>query len=583
MHMHTKWRKTIPALLLAASLTVSAAPLAASARQELASAAQSQGYSAKPMKLAGTVRAELKSAFVERGADGSTIGVVIWLQNDGAKVTRVPDYELRIVTGDGVSYTLTPSASNPRAIQAKGKAELGYMLNVERTDGLEPEKLAWVSVDEYVYPRKETTLLTMNIAGKVWQNADPDGGSAGAVKWGQPFRLDMFSPNVTYTPVSMQKQATAQGGIVTVVTVKATNAGKEKAYLPDIAVSGSDGSKLYAGERAGGTTATLAAGESRNIRFAIPTAAGVNLREFVVTTPERFAAAGGSALVFHVGHVRIGLPDNGFSLAGLSEYAYGTPIALDPLNELVDKDVRVSLVELHMHDNQGDGYKTAIAKFKLQNTGKEPAPLPAFQADLTSAEGYTYSGVRQNTVAQQLMPGLSHIVSYSFNVPKTENAEKYALRLLEGGTTESPYSSPIADAVAVKVQSEAADSDVWDLYPFQVKMKYWWLSAVYETVPNISYSYKLKLNLDIQGTDDVVVDANFSKLKFEIVDAFGKMLGSETVPLAGTGRLVSGYQTINFTNIRTEQQEYPLSIQVFEVIDTPNGEAKRLIKTFDQI
>jgi hypothetical protein len=585
--MQTKWRTTAFAALLAAVLTASPAVLAAgapAAQSQTKSQAQSQNQSqAKPMKLAGSVTAELKSAFVERGADRSTVGVVIWLRNEGTSVTRVPEYELRVTTGDGVAYTLMPSASNPRAIQAKGKAELGYLLEVERTDRLELAKLTWVDVDDYVYPRKETPLLSMNLKGKVWQSAAPDGGSAGVIPWGQPFKLEMYSADVTYTPASVQRQTTAQGGIVTVVTVRATNTGKQQAYVPDIAVSGSDGAKLYAGERADAKTTSLSPGESRNVRFAIPTPASASLTGFVVTTPERFTTAGGASITEHVGHVRIGLPPGGFSLAGFKNYVYGSPIELDSLNELVGKDVEVSLVELHMHGNQDDGYKTAVAKFKLRNNGKSPAPLPAFGAELMDADGYTYAGVRQIAAATSLMPGLSHVVSYSFNVPKTEPEDgRFALRLLEGGgTADQPYASPIA-AIGVQAQNEDKDTDTWNLYPFRIQLKDWWLAAYADSVPVVSYSYKLRLNLDITREDDVVVDAGFSRLKFELVDTLGRMIGYETVPLTGQGRLVSGTQIVKFSNIRTEQQEYPLSINVYEVIDTPNGEASRLIRSFHQ-
>lgn len=576
--MNTNWKKNVAAVLLAVSLT--ATPSAVTVFAESASAVQGQ---AALMKLTDHVRAELKGVFNEQTPDGATVGAVIRLTNDSGKVTRVPDYELRIFSSDGISYTLSPSAANARSIQPKGKAELAYMLNVDRTDVLELTKLAWVHVDDYVYPRKENTLLTMNIAGKVWNGYNSaENRSTGIIKWGQPFKLDFFSPSISYTPTSMQKQTTAQGN-VTVVTVKAANTGKEKAFIPDFAISGSDGTKLYAGEKAESKTIALVAGETKNVRFAIPTAAAVRLNELVVTTPLSFAASAGGGqqtVVRHIGHIRLGLPDNSLSLAGLKDYTFDTPIVFDPLNELVDKDVQVSLVELHMHDNQGDGYKTAIAKFKLQNTGKQPASLPAFQAELTSGDGYTYIGDRQNVTAQQLMPGLSHIVSYAFNVPKTEEEHRFALRLLEGGTAAEPYLSPIA-AIGVTVQDEAK-SNVWNLYPFEVEMKYWSLSAVADAIPVISYSYKLTLDLDIKHTEDVVVDNGFSKLKIEIADGFGKMLGSETIPFVGTGRLISGKQTIRFNNIRTEQHQYPLTIHIYEVIDTPSGEATRLIQTLKQ-
>lgn len=576
--MHTKWTKTMTAALLAVSLAAAPAAGAAFAQD---SGSGSGTVRAVYQKLTSSVSAQLKGAYIERTADGSTVGAVIRLRNGTGKITRVPDYELRMESRDGVSYTLAPSAANPRSIQAKGYVELVYSLDVNRTDDLELTKLVFVEVDEYVYPRKETTLLSMDITGKVWRAGEPSSGSVGKIGWGQPFRLESLSPNVTYTPAGVHRQTTEQGGTATVVTLKAVNAGKETAYIPDFAISGSDGAKLYPGQKADGKMDALEAGETRNVRFAIPTPASAELSELVVTTPARFAMAGGGEIVRHVGHLRIGLPESEFSLAGLKDYTLGAPIELDPANELVDKDVQISLVELHLHDNQGDGYKTAIAKFKLLNTGKQPAPLPAFQAELTNGEGYTYVGDRQITAAQRLLPGLSHVVSYAFNVPKTEEEGKYALRLLEGGTADAPYSTPFAQ-LGVAVQNEAEDSKVWDLYPFQVKMKDWTLSAVADAVPVISYSYKLTLDLDIARVDDVVVDANFSKLKIEIADSFGKMLGSETFAFVGANRLISGKQTLRFNNIRTEQHQYPLTIHIYEAIDTPSGEATRLIQTLKQ-
>ena len=365
---------------------------------------------------------------------------------------------------------------------------------------------------------------------------------------------------------------------MTVVTLRVTNTGQSRAFVPDLAISGMDGAKLYPGERTDRQTITLNPGESKRLRFAIASPASAVISELVATTPERFVTAAGDLSVHHVGHIRMAVPESGFTPAGLKDYEFGTPIELDPLNELFDKEVNVSLVELHLHDNQGDGYQTAIAKFKLQNTGKQPAVLPNFQAELTDGNGYTYYGDRQQVSAQRLMPGLSHVVSYAFNVPKGEATDRYALRLLEGGNTAgNPYSSSIA-AIGVSMQTEV-DPKIWQLYPFEVKLKCWHLSAFTETLPVMSYSYKLRLDLDITRTDDVVVDANFSRLKIEIVDGFGKMLGSESIPFVGVNRLISGIQTIRFDHIRTEQHQSPLYLNIYEAIDTPSGEATRLITT----
>jgi hypothetical protein len=576
--MNMNWKITTTAFLLSAALVASTPGVKVFAQQSTVVNGQ-----ADVLKLTNDVQVKLKRTFSERTVDNTTIGAVIVLSNSSNKVTRVPDYELRVTTGDGVSYTLSPSLTNARSIQPKGKVELSYLLQVDRTDSFVLKKLNWVYVNEYVYPRKMTSLLSMNITGKVWQGNPKEGeASASEILWGKSFKLDAYSPDISYTPISLQRQGTDNGDI-TVVVVRAVNSGKEQAFVPDFVISGTDGQKLYDGVRASDKATVLGAGEAKNLFFGIPTRAAISLNRLVVMTPERFtsmdASGGANQAVFYVGHSFIGMPSNNLASIGLKNYTYGTPIVFDSQNELMDKKVQVSLVELHMHDNQGDGYKTAVAKFKLHNTGKLPVPLPAFQAELANGEGYTYSGDRQNVAVQQLMPGLSHVISYSFNVPKTEDEETFMLRILDG-TTVAPYRLPIA-AIGTTVQSDSQE-DFWNLYPFKVKMNSWSLQAYIDTVPFTSYSYKLLLDFDIERTDDVVVDEGFSKLKIEIADSAGRMLGSETIPFVGLNRLISGKQTIMFDSIRTAQHQYPVTINFYEIIDTPNGEATRLIETVSQ-
>lgn len=578
--MNMKWKKTMTSVLLSASLVASTSAVTVYAKQAPVVKEQAQAAS---LKLSNNVQVEFKGAFIEKTANGTAIGAVIRLKNTSGKITRVPDYELRATSSDGISYTLLPSGTNARAIQPKGKVELTYLIQVNRTDSFTLKKLNWVYVDEYVYPRKEKTLLSMNVTGKVWQGVESLASATKSLTaWGKPFKLDLYSPNVTYTPTNLSRQNTDKG-VVTIVTVKAVNSGKDKVFVPDFVISGTDGKKLYTGENVSTKSIVLNAGESKTVRFAIATDAAARLNGLVVMTPEQFAspmAGNGSGTIdFYVGHAVIGMPDNNQSPIGAAVYTLDTPITFDAQNELIDKDVQVSLVELHMHENQGDGYKTAIAKFKVQNTGKLPLPFPDFQADIASGEGYTYSGVRQNITTKSLMPGLSHVVSYSFNVPKSEDEESFVMRILDSATA-APYSTTIA-SIGVDVQDETLE-DVWNLYPFEAKLNSWSLQSSIDTVPFTSYSYQLNLDMDIKRTADIFVDDGFSKLKIDIADGFGRMLGTETVPFVGVNRLISGKQTILFNNIRTEQLQYPLTINFYEVIDTPNGESTRLIETVKQ-
>jgi hypothetical protein len=86
----------------------------------------------------------------------------------------------------------------------------------------------------------------------------------------------------------------------------------------------------------------------------------------------------------------------------------------------------------------------------------------------------------------------------------------------------------------------------------------------------------------VEQVDNVVADAGFSKLKIELTDTLGRVIGSQSVPFTGTNKLISGEQTISFSNIYTDNYQYPLVVKLYESIDTPNGEANRLVKTLKQ-
>ena len=179
--------------------------------------------------------ANLKGAFSERTPEGSVFGVVIGLESVADKVTRVPDYETADHTTDGTVYTLAPSLANPRALQPKSKAELGYVLHLDHTEPLKAAKLEWVEIDEYVYPRKETTLLLMDIEGSVWEAGRADFEAAGLIPWGEEFRLDK-RPEIRMVTKTVEKRATAQGGVY-VVTVTAENESEDKRYVPEFALA----------------------------------------------------------------------------------------------------------------------------------------------------------------------------------------------------------------------------------------------------------------------------------------------------------------------------------------------------------
>lgn len=60
----------------------------------------------------------------------------------------------------------------------------------------------------------------------------------------------------------------------------------------------------------------------------------------------------------------------------------------------------------------------------------------------------------------------------------------------------------------------------------------------------ITYTYRLKLNLDIEREKKMIVDKDFSKMWMELIDPTGKLLSVKTLNFSGVNRLVSGMQFI---------------------------------------
>ncbi|MGO4276686.1 hypothetical protein AB4Z22_43835, partial [Paenibacillus sp. TAF58] len=152
-------------------------------------------------------------------------------------------------------------------------------------------------------------------------------------------------------------------------------------------------------------------------------------------TPESFATATGDGKfhedTYRVGRVNILLPI-GAATQGVipaPEYVLGTPVKLDSTNKFVPSNVDVSLVELHVTNNEDDGFNTAVAKFKLTNNSDRPIPIPAIQTELVSKDGYAYGGRRQEATALSVVPNASYVVSYSYALPASEKGEGLKMNL----------------------------------------------------------------------------------------------------------------------------------------------------------
>lgn len=562
------WKSSLTAIMLGAMIVQGGTAVWAADSTTPVVSAPTVNYGLTP-----DIRAAIKSAAVTPTASGSQLAVTVRLYNGGAVQNKVPEHELRVQTASGVSYTLKPSASNKEALQPKEIGELVYMTTVDSKEIGQIEQLSFVNVDIYSYPKVETTLLAMPTKS-VWYGGTGNTAlqSLENLAWGQAFTIPGVNSGLTYSPVEVSMQNTASGRVA-VVTVLASNPGAGRETVPAFRMDAQSEQKSYEGKRSEVDPVTLEAGEKKYIHFAIPVENGVTLSNLLVLSTDSFAPkGGGQATMLATGKLAIAWPkEQGNSAA--APYTIGQPITFDALTKVVDKSTEVSLMELHLHENPGEGYQTAVAKFKLTNTSTTPTATPAFLSELVNAQGVTYQGSRQTNVTTMLNPGLSYVVSYSYIVPQTEESTSFSLKLLDS-VAAAPFTTTIA-SLQTDVQKEEADSTI-SLYPFDLTFNDVTVST--QTTAQLTYTYKFRLDLDIKQKENVVVDNNFSKLKFEIVDNAGRIVGSKDASFTGVNKLISGKQMLDATNITTDQFSYPFTVNVYETIETQNGTAKRLLK-----
>lgn len=562
------WKSSLTAIMLGAMIVQGGTAVWAADSAPAPVSAPTVNYG-----LTSDIRAAVKSVAVTPTASGSQLAVTVRLYNGGVTQNRVPEHELRVQTSTGVSYTLKPSGSNKEALQPKEIGELVYMTAVDTKEIGTIDQLSFVNVDVYSYPKLETTLLAMPTKS-VWY-----GGTGSAAlqnldntAWGQPFSIPGVNSGLTYSAVEASMQNTTTGRVA-VVTVLASNPGAGRETVPTFRMDAQSETKNYEGKRSEVEPVTLEAGEKKYIHFAIPVENGVTLSNLLVLSTDTFIPkGGGQAETLATGKLAIAWPKEQ-GTTGAVPYTIGQPIAFDALTKVVDKSTQVSLMELHLHENPGEGYKTAVAKFKLTNTSTTPTAMPAFLSELVSTQGLTYQGSRQANVAEMLNPGLSYVVSYSYIVPQSEEGTSFSVKLLDAAAA-APYTTTIA-ALQTDLQQEETDEAI-SLYPFDLKFNDVTVNSI--TTPQLTYTYKVRLDLDIKQNENVVVDNNFSKLRFEIVDNAGRVVGSKDAAFTGANKLISGIQTLDASNITSDQFSYPFTVNVYETIETANGTAKRLLK-----
>ncbi|MDF2659563.1 MAG: hypothetical protein K0Q94_2354 [Paenibacillus sp.] len=573
--MKKTFRITIAASLLTAMLSVPGMTAFASAE---AGAATASAQPAAVYALAEQLQVELKSALNERLTGGNRIGIVLRANNTGDTVKRLADYELLVRMRDGTEYALQPSAANAKAVQPKTSADLGYLATIDRTDDAEITEVLLKEVDYYVYPKKETLLLSIPIVSRPWN------GSEGAVAidptvsqaWEEAFSFPSLQSPISYKPVSIRKDMTEKGTVY-VVQLLAANTADYRVLVPDFTIDGRSDSKVFAGSRVEQEPVALEAKEEKYIHYAIPTDTDTILSGLNVLTTESFLGAAGSDPVsYKVGRLHVQLSASPGS-GSYPTYTFGDKIELDAKNKLIHPDLQLSLVGLPINDNTEEGTKTVTATFLLTNNGDSPIPIPVFQSGLLSSDGFHYDGSRQTAGGTPLLPKESVTVNYSFTLPATETGQGLVLKI-EDAVTTAPYKSTIAAYQVEAVPYETQDQ--FNLYPFRIGVKSNSTNFIFNP-QTMEYSYMGNYDLTIEREPGVRVDQTFPALLFELHDGSDRLVASSTNPLTGTGRLVSGINKIRFTGT-TQSFDYPLTLKIYEVFKTETGESKRLLTQMEQ-
>jgi len=526
-----------------------------------------------PYILTSTLRAGVKTVLNERVPGGVRIGAVVRLYNTAYRAVSVPAYELRAVTADGVVYTLRPSADNPRLVQPREKTELSYMLHVSRTDAFALDRLAWVSVDEYVYPKKETTVLYMPVSGLEWYGPSTVFTDVWRVKdWSSPFHIPGESADLIFTPVRLAERHTPQG-TTAVLVMLARNTGNRTAWVPEFTVTGNTPLGHYPAELAERGPIAIEPGASRYLHFVMKLPAPEGWRSFTISTPESFTDASG-AVRYEAGRLQIKPPARSETQTVQSPYKLFDPIRVaSTFRPNLAREVDIALAEVTRFEQAGDGFLRAVAKFRLVNRSGVTVALPDFGVEWVTSEGVSYMGERLEARQNMMMPGVGMMIAYVFTLPLSAGEDdKARIALLDGDL--NTFQLPIG-AVEIPLDAEEGTVDgTAELYPFTVDVRSASLDWVGLNSPEV-----LSVDIGVARASNVTFDERTLRLKLEAADANGRVLVSRTYALAGANRITSGVQTFEIDDKTRKAASGEIALRLYEVLAASGGDVERLVGT----
>lgn len=264
----------------------------------------------------------------------------------------------------------------------------------------------------------------------------------------------------------------------------------------------------------------------------------------------------------------------GLSNAQINDLGSGSGYEIgSSLNLALDKKIDVALSELRLYDNDSNGFKTAVAKMKFTNLDSSVLATPDLAFELVDNSGHIYSGTKQATAATQLATNSSYLISYSFLMSSVDTSKPLLLRAYNAKDVNKV---PLG-IVQVAFQQDNLEDDYWDAFPYQITLN---SKMLLHSVLSTTFSYTFRMDIDVKRTEQIIADAALSKLQFELVDAFEQVISTQTIPFLGNVKLVNGTNEMTFTNLKVNQYSSKNYINLYEIIDTPNGVVRRKLMEF---
>ncbi|PYI51377.1 hypothetical protein [Paenibacillus flagellatus] len=249
-----------------------------------------------------------------------------------------------------------------------------------------------------------------------------------------------------------------------------------------------------------------------------------------------------------------------------ADYRLGDAIGL-----ALDGKLEASVTELELYDNETYGFKTAVAKVKLTNADTVSLPLPDLGLALADDSGRVYSGTVQSGAVETLASGSSYMRTYSFMMPEADESGRYELRFYDG--SDASVSPPPLGSVRLAFGDDDSSDDVWNVYPYRIELRD--SDLMLNGTLGTTFAYALTFNVRLERKEPVVSDATVSKLRFDLVDPFGLVIASQSLPFQGATKLLDGGNSVTFSNLKVDQFSSTNRVLVYETVETPNGTVSR--------